>query len=208
MIHLIPVTTSITSEGMARLYRDNIWKLHGLPKKIISDREPQYASKFMKELCKTLGITHNLSTAYHPQTDRQTERINQEVEQYLRIYCNHLQEDWADWIAIAEFAYNNHQNASIQNTPFKIVYGTEPWNGDNLPPSEFNEAAGNFSKKLQQAREEAQAALKQSAEAMKLTHDRSIKPITFKIGQKVWLEASDIKTTRPSKKLEDKRYGL
>src|SRR5215469_4224203 len=65
MIHLIPVTTSVTSKGMARLYRDHIWKLHGLPKKIISDRGPQYASKFMRELCNSLGIQHNLSTAYH-----------------------------------------------------------------------------------------------------------------------------------------------
>lgn len=75
--------STVTSEGLARLYRDNVWKLHGLLKKVISDRGPQFASKFMMDLNCILGITMALSTAYHPQTDGQTERINQDVEQYL-----------------------------------------------------------------------------------------------------------------------------
>lgn len=83
MFHALPTMSTITSEGLARLYRDNVWKLHGLPKKIISDRGPQFASKFMMDLNRILGITTALSTAYHPQTDGQTERVNQDVEQYL-----------------------------------------------------------------------------------------------------------------------------
>ena len=78
----------ITAQGVATLYWDNVFKEHGLPKKVISDRGPQFVSSFMKELYKKLGIEPNPSTAYHPQTDGQTERVNQELEEYLRIYIN------------------------------------------------------------------------------------------------------------------------
>jgi hypothetical protein len=83
MIHLIPTTTSLSSLGLAEIYKKEIWRIHGIPRRIISDRGPQFASKFMKELCNALGIERNLSMAYHPQTDGQTERINQEIETYL-----------------------------------------------------------------------------------------------------------------------------
>ena len=79
----------LTSEGMAKLYRDHVFCLHGLLKKIIHDRGPQFDAKFMKELYHLLCIKGNPSTAYHPQTDGQTEQVNQELEQYLRLYVNH-----------------------------------------------------------------------------------------------------------------------
>jgi len=74
---------------MAKIYRDRVWSKHGLLRKIISDRGPQFAVQFMKDLSKLVGIESNLSTAYHPQTDGQTERMNQEIEQYLRLFINH-----------------------------------------------------------------------------------------------------------------------
>jgi hypothetical protein len=83
MIHLIPTKTSLSSSKLAEIYKKEVWHLHGIPRRIISDRGPQFTSKFMKELCNALGIEQNLSTAYHPQTDGQTEQINQEVESYL-----------------------------------------------------------------------------------------------------------------------------
>jgi transposase InsO family protein len=93
MIHVIPTTDQITSEGIARLYKDNVWKLHGLPLHIISDRGPQFVSKFTRELNSILGIKVAASTVYHPQADGQTERVNQEVEQYLELFVNHRQDD-------------------------------------------------------------------------------------------------------------------
>jgi len=93
MIRLIPMTTSIFSSEVARIYRDDIWKMHSIPKKIISDRGSQFASTFMGELCKALGIKRAMSITYHPQTDGQTERINQEVEVFLRHYINYRQND-------------------------------------------------------------------------------------------------------------------
>ena len=88
------LTTTITSQGVANLYKEHIFKEHGLPKKVISDRGPQFMSGFMKGLYTQLGITANPSTAYHPQTDGQTECVNQELEEYLWIYVNEKQNDW------------------------------------------------------------------------------------------------------------------
>jgi len=88
MIQLKATTTNISSEGIAKIYRDNIWKLHGVPKKILSDRGPQFASKFMEEFTKALGTKRQLLMAYHPQTDSQTERINQEINSMSRRFLN------------------------------------------------------------------------------------------------------------------------
>jgi hypothetical protein len=89
MIHLIPTTTSLSSLRLAEIYKKEVWRIHGIPRRIISDRGPQFASKFMKELCNVLGIERNLSTAYHPQTDSQTKRINQEIKTYLQSFINY-----------------------------------------------------------------------------------------------------------------------
>jgi len=92
IVHFIPTTEKTLAEGLARLFRDNVWKLHGLPKSIISDRGPQFAAGIMWELNEMLGIKSKLSMAFHPQTDGQMERVNQELEQYLRMLIDHRQE--------------------------------------------------------------------------------------------------------------------
>jgi len=91
IVHFIPTTEKTLAEGLARLFRDNVWKLHGLPKSIVSDRGPQFTAGIMWELNRMLGIKSKLSTAFHPQTDGQTERVNQELEQYLRMFIDHRQ---------------------------------------------------------------------------------------------------------------------
>ena len=89
MVHFIPTIEKTSAEGLARLFRDNVWKLYGLPKSIISDRGPQFAAGLMRELNQMLGIESKMLTAFHPQIDSQTERVNQELEQYLRIFIDH-----------------------------------------------------------------------------------------------------------------------
>ena len=89
MIRLKATTTNLSSEEVAKIYRDEIWKIYGIPKTILSDRGPQFASKFMEDLTRILGTKRKLSTAYHPQTNRQTERINQEIGTFLRHYVNY-----------------------------------------------------------------------------------------------------------------------
>jgi transposase InsO family protein len=113
-IHAIPTREAILAEGLAKLFRDHVWKLHGLPESIISDQGPQFSAKLMKELNDMLGIKTKLSSAYHPQTDGQTERMNQQIEQYLRMFVDHRQMNWSDWLATAEFAYNNSVQASTK----------------------------------------------------------------------------------------------
>jgi len=104
---LIPCTKNLTTEGTGRLLRDNLYKRFGLPDKIISDRGPQFASQGFKELLKLLGIKSALSTAYHPQSDGTTERVNQEIEAYLAIYCSSNPETWTKSLTTLEFTHNN-----------------------------------------------------------------------------------------------------
>ena len=103
MIHLILTTTELSTKGLIDIYLRQIWKLHGIPKKITSDRGPQFALELMKELCTWLGIQQNLFTAYHPQTNGQVERSHQEIETFLHHFVNHLQDDWEDWLAITKY---------------------------------------------------------------------------------------------------------
>ena len=87
-VHFVPTHTTVTVEGVARLFFHHVWKLHGLPKRVVSDRRPQFVTSFTKELYRLLGIRLSFSTAWHPQTDGQTEHINQELDQFLRLFIN------------------------------------------------------------------------------------------------------------------------
>lgn len=97
-----------------------------MPTTIISDRGPQFMSQFMKELYWMLDITPNASTTFHPQTDGQTERVNQKVEKYLWIFVNYRQTNWSDWLPLAKFAHNNRVHSSMGKSPFMVLYGQHP----------------------------------------------------------------------------------
>jgi len=122
IVHFIPTIEKTLVEELARLFRDNIWKLHGLPESIISDRGPQFMAEIMQELNRILGIESKLSMVFHSQTDGQTERVNQKLEQYLRMFINHRQEQWPDWLGTAEFAHNDKAHLSTKTSPFKANY--------------------------------------------------------------------------------------
>ena len=126
MIHLKATTMNVSSEGIAKIYRDDIWKLHRIPRRILSNRGLQFTSKFMEEFTRALGTKRQLSTAYHPQTDGQMERINQEIGMFLQHYVNYQQDDWTNWLAAAEFQYNNKRHAATGKTPFKLNFGRHP----------------------------------------------------------------------------------
>ena len=103
IIQLKATTMNILSEGIAKIYSDDIWKLHGVLRKILSDWGLQFTSRFMEEFTKALEMKRQLSIAYHSQTDNQMERINQEIGIFLWYYVNYQQDDWMDWLAVAEF---------------------------------------------------------------------------------------------------------
>ena len=117
---------NISSKRIAKIYQDNIWKLHGIPRKVLSDRRPQFASKFIEKLTKALGTKRQLSTAYHPQTDGQTKRINQEIGTFLQHYVNYQQDDWTNWLVAAEFQYNDKKHAATGWTPFELNFERYP----------------------------------------------------------------------------------
>ena len=110
-----------TALDTAKLYLFHVWKDHGLPHTIISDRGPQFALQVMMDLCKHLGIAPKLSTVHHPQTDGQTEVMNWEVQQYLRLFCAEEQECWADWLGLTQFAINNCQHSATKFSPFQLT---------------------------------------------------------------------------------------
>ena len=207
-IHAMPTTTMVDSAGVARLFRDNVWRHHGLLETIISDRGTTFTSKFMKELNSLLGITANVSTAYHPQTDGQTERVNQEIEQYLRIFVNHRQNDWADWLPMAEFAYNNWIHSSTHKTPFRLDSGQDPHLGTEPICPRVIEAATDFITWMQKTSEEAQSALHQAAKDMARHYDAHwTEALEYAVGDSVWLDAHNISIDCPARKLSDKWLG-
>jgi len=172
MAHFIATTEKTSVEGLAKLFWDHVWKLHRLPESIISDRGVQFAVGMIKELNNLLGIQTKLSTAYYPQMDGQTERINQELEQYLRVFIDHRQEQWLDWLGMVEFTYNNKIHAATKTSPFKANYSQNPRMGFEGKRKGKYEAAGKFVKKMKKIQEEAKAALGKAQEEMKKFRDR------------------------------------
>jgi len=194
MAHFIATMEKTSAEGLAKLFWDHVWKLHGLPESIISDRGVQFAAGMMKELNNLLGIQTKLSTAYHPQTDGQMERINQELEQYLRVFINHRQEQWSNWLGMVEFAYNNKIHASTKTLPFKANYGQNPRMGFKGRRTEKYKAAGKFVEKMKKIQEEAKAALGKAQEEIKRLGDRRRgKREEYKVGDLVLLSMKDLK---------------
>jgi IS30 family transposase len=126
MAHFMPNNKTITGEVTTRLFMDNIYKYHGLPNDIISDRGSQFISKFWQSLFKILNVKIKLSSTYHPQTYGQTERINQVLKQYLHCTINYHQDNWMELLSLAKFAYNNTIQGSTQQIPFFANYGYHP----------------------------------------------------------------------------------
>jgi len=122
MAHFITTMEETTAEGLARLFRNNVWRLHRLPESVVSDRGPQFAVKLTKRLNGMLGIKTKLLTAFHPQTDGQTECINQELKQYLQFFVDHRQKNWPEWLASAEFAINNKVHLTTKMSLFMANY--------------------------------------------------------------------------------------
>jgi len=132
----------------------------------------QFAAGIMKELNQMLGIDMKLSTAYHPQIDSQTERMNQDLKQYLRMFIDYQQEQWSDWLATAEFAYNNKVQTSTKVSPFRANNRQDPCMGFELRKKGRFEKAEEFATRMKEVHEEVEAALKKSQEEMRKYNDR------------------------------------
>jgi hypothetical protein len=166
-------------------------------------------SKFWKALSSMMRTKQRSSTAFHLQTDGQTECMNQMVEQYLRMYCNYQQDDWAELLSTAEFSYNNAFQQSIKCSPFYTNYGYNPrFTLDPRTKSTMSApAAQALAERLAQLHEALTETMKIAQDSQAQYYDAKHKPIEFMKGDRVWLKSTNIRTERPSKKLDWKKLG-
>jgi predicted aspartyl protease len=211
MRHLIPCRDTCTAEELALLYLNFVFRYHGLPQSVVSDRGPQFTSEFWKALCELLGIQVHLSTAYHPQTDGQSERMNAIMEQYLRAYVDYQQDNWVALLATCEFAANNHFSESLKTSPFLANYGWHPRFVETLAPlrkSRPNGPALDFAHQLAELHSvlRTELGLAQNRQAEYADASRSPAP-RYLPGDQVWLSSKHFRTERPCRKLDHKFLG-
>jgi hypothetical protein len=199
---LIPCKEEMTTEGFLELYRERAFPYIGIPRRLISDRDVRFTSGLFKELCAQLAIKHNMSTAYHPQTDGQSERTNQSVETILRIYCNQAQDNWREWLPVVQYIINSRPSATTKASPYELWMGYTPQTHQPTRPSQLP----HFERRkleLYQARKAAQNAMTQAQSLW----EKKTTYTEYQKGDKVWLEGKNLKTTHPTNKLRDKRFG-
>ncbi|QLI66561.1 Transposon Tf2-12 polyprotein [Metarhizium brunneum] len=217
MRHFV-ATRTLNVDELADAFVSRVYALHGAPDNIVSDRGPQFVSEFWRQLSRRLGISLKHSSAYHPETDGQTERMNSGVEQYLRAFMSFHQNDWVDWLPLAEFAANNATSDTTGVSPFFANYGFHPRLGiepaDPCPPNlsmaqrrgfyKANTVAERFERILDQLRALAQQSIDRYER--NANESRTESPI-YHVGQEVWLSTKYLKTNRPMKKGDDKWTG-
>ena len=201
----VACSKSANAKKVAELFLDNWWKRFGLPEKVISDRGTVFNNKFTRDLYKRLGIKPHFSSAYHPESDGQTERVNQPIEHFLRIYAGIEQDSWSRWLPMAEFSYNNAVHSATRMSPFQCLYGQNPV----MSPTKIqveNPEAETMATLIEKQREEAQSALRLAKESMTRGQGEEV-PKQFNVGEKVWVLAKNIQIKSSSPKLNNKRIG-
>ena len=203
MLITIPCRETVTAEGVVELVLRQVFPRFRLPTKIISDRDPRFISKFMKELCRLMGITQNISTAYHPRTDGQSERSNQWLEQYLRFWVDHQQTNWHHYLPLAEFAHNSWKNESTGQSPFEVLMGYNP-RAEIFDVTSSIPTVALWLRDWKKAREDAQKLM---IKVQKKWTKGKAPEQRYKMGDQVWLEGCNLQIDRPSTKLALKRHG-
>jgi len=212
MAHFIPLKNRKAKE-LAAIFVREIWRLHGLPKRIVSDRDTVFMSSFWQEVMQLLEVALDKSSAYHPQTDGQTERVNQVLEHYLRTYCTWDQDNWVELLPFAEFCYNNIVHSATKLTPFFVAYQQHPQNNFKHPEEADHESNNPEAVKTVETLEAMRSAMRENMEAAQRRMVKYFnlkvaeKEPTFKVGDWVMVNAKNIKTRHPTKKLDYKLRG-
>ncbi len=210
MAHFVPTTMNAKALDIANLLRRHVVKHHGVPKVIVSDRDKRWLNDLWKNLCERLSIQQAPSSAYRPSTDGQTERVNTPLESYLRAYINYEQDDWDDWLDLAEFAYNNSRHATTGVTPFFANYGRHP--EFTIKPERDGTLltapmAALHAQKMVDLYDLITNRIIQAQLSQAHYYNKNHKPITFKEGDWVWLRTTNIRTRRTCHKLDRKKIG-
>jgi hypothetical protein len=208
--HFIALTHPFTAQDIAQLFLDHFYKFHGLPAVIVTDRDRIFTSVFWKELFKKLGVRMLMSTAYHPQTDGQTERVNQCLETYLRCMTMHQPKQWFQWLSLAQWWYNSSHHSTLGMSPFQALYGYAPpqreWLAQEPTPVAAVEAVlqkrANMDHILKKQLETARNRMKQMADKKRTERE-------FEEGDWVFLKCSLIgKTVWPLEKTSNSTPGI
>uniref|UniRef100_A0A0W0F9S7 Putative retrotransposon nucleocapsid n=1 Tax=Moniliophthora roreri TaxID=221103 RepID=A0A0W0F9S7_MONRR len=190
---------------IADLLIQHVYKRFRLPDHIISDRDPGFVAEVFQEMGKQLSIKHSMSTVFHPQTDGETERVNQEIEVYLHIFCTKEQMKWKEYLPLAEFTHNNQTHSVLKNSPFFMMMGYHP----RAIPTVFEQtdipSVEERLQELKRIREETTGLLELARQKMLRREKRDLE--MYNVGQKVWLEGKNLAIGYPSKKLAPKREG-
>jgi hypothetical protein len=206
--YFIPYKESSDAATLAYHFLRVIVSNHGLPDELVSDRGTTFASNFWQALMAQLGVKHKLSTARHPQTDGQTERLNQTLEQYLRCYINYQQTDWAEMLPNAQFAYNSAYQESTQLSPFYANYGFEPEINKQPRQGPLAEKAILTTEQLQNLHAEMRSQLEFIRQRMSQYYNtKRLEGPNLQRGDMVYLLRKGMRTTRPSDKLDYKKLG-
>ncbi|KAJ9522418.1 hypothetical protein QJQ45_008294 [Haematococcus lacustris] len=195
MVHFVPCKESMNAMTFARLFVNNVFKLHGLPAEVLTDRGAHFNNKFWHAVKKLLGMKTNMSTAYRPQSDGQTERYNRVLEEMLRHYISPTQADWPDHLALAEFAVNNSWQESIHSTPFFLNTGQSPVTPGlrDLPDGGRCPSAHAFATWWKEGVAHARRHMADAQARYKRHADTGLKDVEFEVGAQVLLSTRNLR---------------
>ena len=195
--HFIATKIKIDSVGLAKLFMENIFKHHGLPDTIVSDRDPRFVSSFWSNLHRLLGTKLAMSSANHAETDGQTERTNRTLEQILRCYVNKNLNDWDDYLTYAEFTYNDTISALTGMTPFKVDMGQDPSRPGANFISTADKGASDFVKNILTYINIAKDSIQMAQDTQATYANKNRRDIDIQIGDYVWLHKNSLTWNTP-----------
>ena len=212
-VHFIPSKETDTAVDVANAFFSNLFKHHGLPDSIVSDRDPKFTSSFWRKLMGLCGVKLKMSTSHHPQTDGASEVMNRMIENYLRCFCSYSQDDWDELLASAEFAYNSAVSDDLGLSPFEVDLGWNPKSPLDLisRTDTPNETLNEFKSRLKETLEDAQYSYQLSKASQSAQSSMKYKPHSYFVGDKLWINMTLFKDaysrSQKSDKLTAKRYG-
>lgn len=209
MVHLVACRESMNAEEFAQHFVSTVVRQHGLPLHIVSDRGPQFNNKFWQHVCRRLGIQRGLSSAFHPETDGQTERVNRVIEEALRHYVKADHTDWDTLLPMVEFAINNAWHESIQNTPFFVNYGQHPLIPLGLCLPRDVPHAYDFVQHMEKVVRDAKRCMQAAQQRMKQREDEHRSEVVYKPGDLVLLSTKNLhkKESGECRKLKPRWMG-
>ena len=208
MVHLVPTTVKVTAQQVAKLYLHHIYRLYGLTSTFVSDRDSKFTSAFWGAFTQLINTKLNMSTAYRAQTDGQSERTNQTMEQVLRCFCYQRHDSWADYLDVVEFCINLHKNSSTQFSPFEVMYGYQPHTVGTLQANDTCPSATQLLADREAIRKLVVINLQEAKEFQKHYADKKLKHVEFALRDRVSIDTAGLALAgQPGKAFKQRWIG-